>query len=71
MVYRIPQTYACPKCGFETDYSPSLHYTFLPVADHGDPFCYKCLIEWIAQNVPVMKRKEEHGRNATEPPLAP
>ncbi len=53
-MYFIPRTYHCPKCGHEMEYSPSLTYAFLPIAEGGNPFCYKCLIEFLSKNVPVM-----------------
>lgn len=64
MVYFVPRKYKCPKCGFEIEYSKSINYTFLPVSDNGKPYCYKCLIEFIKNNVPEMecKQHEKHQR---------
>ena len=57
-MYIMPTEYKC-KCGFEMKYSPSHHYTFLPISKEGNPFCYPCLIKLISQNVPEMKRVKE------------
>ena len=56
MPYFLPQKHKCDKCGFEMEYSQSDTYKFLPISDGGNPFCYKCLIEFIAKNVPEMKQ---------------
>lgn len=53
-MYILPRKYKCEKCGFEIQYSKSDNYTFLPISKDGNPFCYKCLIKFIAENVPVM-----------------
>jgi hypothetical protein len=54
-MYFVPKKCKCEKCGFEMEYSQSIAYSFLPIDESGWPFCYKCLIEFIAKNVPVMK----------------
>ena len=56
-MYFSPRNYRCLVCGFEMDYSPSHNYSFLPIADNGAPFCFKCLKEFIAKNVSVMEIK--------------
>lgn len=56
-MYFIPLEYKCSKCGFEMMYSQSEEYSFLPISEGGKPFCYKCLIEFIAKNVPIMEVK--------------
>ena len=55
MVFFLPRNHKCPECGFEMEYSQSINYTFLPISEDGTPFCYKCLIRFIANNVPEMK----------------
>ncbi len=54
-MYFLPTKHKCPKCGFEMDYGTSNSYSFLPISEGGNPFCYKCLIGFIAGNVPLMK----------------
>lgn len=56
MTYFVPKKHKCDKCGFEMEYSESLEYPFLPVSEDGNPFCYKCLIEFISKNVPEMRK---------------
>lgn len=53
-MYIVPRKHKCEKCGFEMDYSQSNTYTFLPVSEEGNPFCYKCLIRFLKENVPIM-----------------
>ncbi len=58
-MYFIPQTYVCPKCDFDMKYTQSSTYAFLPISENGRPFCYKCLINFITENVPVMKLQQD------------
>ena len=53
-MYVSPKKYRCPKCKFEFDYSPSIDYSFLAV-NEGKPICYKCMIKFLAKNVPTME----------------
>ena len=53
-MYFIPQKYKCRECGFEIEYNQSSNYTFLAV-NNGVPLCYKCMIEFLAANIPTME----------------
>lgn len=57
MTFIYPREYECDKCGFTFEYSPSYTYTFLPVSTEGKPFCHQCLINFLTENVPIMKLK--------------
>ena len=58
-MYILPREYKCPECGFELEHTPSGQYSFLPTDTNGNPFCYKCLIEFISNNTPTMELKSE------------
>ncbi len=59
IMYFIPRKYKCPNCEFEMSYSQSHQYNFLPIAESGDPLCYKCLISFLVKNVPTMEMQPD------------
>ena len=55
-MYMLPRKFICKKCGFEIEYSRDTHFHFLPIDSETEhPYCYQCLIKFIAKNVPLME----------------
>lgn len=55
-MYRTPQPYRCPKCGFECKYSEDdSDVRRWPAPEFNDgPGCPKCFTEFIRANIGVM-----------------
>jgi len=60
MVYLLPKYYVCPKCKTEIIFGPHGPYTAFFHKD-GVPFCPKCTILFLKQNIPLMEKKDESG----------
>lgn len=54
MVYMIPQTYECPKCGTTTKWANNGGVASVPIIN-GAPACPKCWDDFVKANVPVME----------------
>jgi len=69
MVYILPQSYICPKCGTRINYSPHDDVINFIADEDGNPFCPVCYKDFLTKNVPRMEREDIKPNKRIKPTL--